>query len=155
MRAKSGAISHVVLYVYDFLMMKNFYTNVLGFHLSDIGQGRGADICFLTLDPELDHHQIALSGGRKGPRDAGRLNHVAFRVGSLTELRRRYVQLSAEDTVTDEHGAFTVSGFGPGECSAIVSATGYRPTRLSFKITAAGEPAALTVQLQLLDREGG
>ena len=101
MRAQSGAISHVVLYVYDFPMMKDFYTNVLGFHLSDIGHGRGADICFLTLDPELDHHQLALSGGRKGPRDAGSLNHVAFRVGSLTELRRRYGQLSAEAMVTD------------------------------------------------------
>ncbi len=101
MPAQSAAISHVVLYVYDFPMMKDFYTNVLGFHLSDIGRGRGNDICFLTLDPGLDHHQIALAGGRKGPRDAGSLNHVAFRVDSLAELRRRYEQLSAEDAVAD------------------------------------------------------
>ena len=101
MPAQSGAISHVVLYVYDFPMMKDFYTNVLGFHLSDIGRGRGNDICFLTLDPGLDHHQIALAGGRKGPRDAGSLNHVAFRLGSLADLRRRYEQLMAEDAVTD------------------------------------------------------
>ncbi len=101
MPAQSGAISHVVLYVYDFPMMKDFYTNVLGFHLSDIGRGRGNDICFLTLDPGLDHHQIALAGGRKGPRDAGSLNHVAFRLGSLADLRRRYEQLMAEEAVTD------------------------------------------------------
>ena len=44
MRAQSGAISHVVLYVYDFPMMKDFYTGVMGFHLSDIGQARGNDI---------------------------------------------------------------------------------------------------------------
>ena len=101
MPAHSGAISHVVMYVYDFQKMKDFYTNVLGFHLSDIGTGRGADICFLTLDPGLDHHQLALSGGRKGPRDAGSLNHVAFRVNSLAELRRRYEHLSAANAVTD------------------------------------------------------
>ncbi len=100
MPAQSGAISHVVLYVYDFPVMKDFYTNVLGFHLSDMGRARGNDICFLTLDPELDHHQIALAGGRTGPRDAGSLNHVAFRVGSLADLRRRYEQLMAEDAVT-------------------------------------------------------
>ena len=100
MPAQSGAISHVVLYVYDFPVMKDFYTNVLGFHLSDMGRARGNDICFLTLDPELDHHQIALAGGRTGPRDAGSLNHVAFRLGSLAALRRRHQQLMAEDAVT-------------------------------------------------------
>jgi catechol 2,3-dioxygenase-like lactoylglutathione lyase family enzyme len=110
MPVQSGAISHVVLYVYDFELMKDFYTNVLGFHLSDIGTGRGNDICFLTLDPTLDHHQLALSGGRKGPRDASSLNHVAFRLDSIAALRRRYEQLTASDAVTDvdpvSHGSW-------------------------------------------------
>ncbi len=100
MRAPSGAISHVVLYVYDFPIMKDFYTDVMGFHLSDIGRARGNDICFLTLDPGLDHHQLALAGGRTGPRDAGSLNHVAFRLPSLADLRARYERLTAEDAVT-------------------------------------------------------
>ena len=100
MRAQSGAISHVVLYVYDFPMMKDFYTGVMGFHLSDIGQARGNDICFLTLDPELDHHQLALASGRTGPRDAGSFNHVAFRLGALVDLRWRYERLIAADAVT-------------------------------------------------------
>ena len=51
-----------------------------------------------------------ISSPPRSPRDAGSLNHVAFRVGSLTELRRRYEQLSAEDTVTDvdpvSHGSW-------------------------------------------------
>ncbi len=100
MPAQSGAISHVVLYVYDFPMMKDFYTDVMGFHLSDMGRARGNDICFLTLDPGLDHHQLALAGGRTGPRDAGSLNHVAFRLGSLADLRLRYERLMAADAVT-------------------------------------------------------
>ena len=85
-----ATISHVVLYCYDFKRMLDFYTSVLGFHLSDVGRARGNDICFLTLDPETDHHQVALASGRQGPKEAGALNHVAFRVKSLAELRKRH-----------------------------------------------------------------
>ncbi len=110
MRAPSAAISHVVLYVYDFPLMRDFYTDVMGFHLSDTGRARGTDICFLTLDPGLDHHQLALAGGRTGPRDGGSLNHVAFRLGSLADLRWRYERLMAEDAVSDvdpvSHGSW-------------------------------------------------
>ena len=100
MRAPSGAISHVVISVYDFPMMKAFYTEIMGFHLSDQGRARGNDICFLTLDPALDHHQIALASGRTGPRDGGSINHVAFRLPSLADLRTRYERLTAEDAVS-------------------------------------------------------
>jgi catechol 2,3-dioxygenase-like lactoylglutathione lyase family enzyme len=89
-----ASISHVVLYCYDFKRMLDFYTQVLGFHLSDVGRARGNDICFLTLDPEIDHHQVALASGRQGPREAGALNHVAFRVASLAELRGRHETLN-------------------------------------------------------------
>ena len=71
MNRGKASISHVVLYCYDFKRMLDFYTNVLGFHLSDIGRARGNDICFLTLDPETDHHQVALASGRQGPKEAG------------------------------------------------------------------------------------
>ncbi|MGH8699360.1 MAG: VOC family protein, partial [Burkholderiales bacterium] len=93
MNRGQATISHVVLYCYDFKRMLDFYTGVLGFHLSDLGRARGNDICFLTLDPETDHHQVALASGRQGPKEAGALNHVAFRVKSLAELRRRHATL--------------------------------------------------------------
>ena len=86
-------LSHIVIYCYDFGKMLDFYTKVLGFHLSDVGRARGNDICFLTFDPEADHHQLALAGGRTGPKEGGALNHVAFRVRSLAELRRRHQSL--------------------------------------------------------------
>jgi catechol-2,3-dioxygenase len=89
------SVSHVVLFCYDFQRMLEFYTKVLGFQLSDMGRARGNDICFLTLDPETDHHQIALASGRQGPKEAGAFNHVAFRVGSLAELQRRRERLEA------------------------------------------------------------
>jgi len=94
MQDGKARISHVVIFCFDFPKMLDFYTGVLGFHLSDKGEARGNDICFLTLDPEADHHQLALASGRTGPREGGALNHVAFRVGSLAELRRRHQALT-------------------------------------------------------------
>jgi len=41
MNRGKASISHVVLYCYDFKRMLDFYTTVLGFHLSDIGRARG------------------------------------------------------------------------------------------------------------------
>ena len=91
----SAALSHIVMHVFDIEKMKKFYIDVLGFSLSDSGNARGNDICFLTLDPDLDHHQIALAAGRKGDMNATSLNHMAFRVGSLAEMRKRYDALVA------------------------------------------------------------
>ncbi len=90
-----AALSHIVMYVFDIEKMKDFYTNVLGFSLSDTGNARGNDICFLTLDPKLDHHQIALAAGRTGDMGSTSLNHMAFRVGTLAKLRQRYDALVA------------------------------------------------------------
>ena len=88
-------LSHIVIFCYDFPKMLDFYQNKLGLQLSDIGKARGNDICFLTFDPDVDHHQIALASGRTGPAEGGALNHVAFRVSTLKELRRRHDQLKA------------------------------------------------------------
>lgn len=88
-----STISHVVLNCFDLDRMIDFFTGTLGFHLSDRGMARGNRICFLTLDPESDHHQIALAAGRTGPRDAGSLNHIAFRVPTLADLKSRYRRL--------------------------------------------------------------
>lgn len=90
-----AALSHIVMAVFDYEKMKDFYINVMGFSLSDSGSARGNDICFLTLDPELDHHQLALAAGRKGEMGSTSLNHMAFRVGSLARLRQRYDALVA------------------------------------------------------------
>jgi catechol 2,3-dioxygenase len=94
MKYGKATISHVVLYCFDFPKMREFYTNVLGFHLSDTGQARGNDICFMTLDPEADHHMLALAAGRTGSPEDKVINHIAFRVASLTELRKRYAMLN-------------------------------------------------------------
>lgn len=88
-------LSHAVLFCFDFERQIEFYTNVIGMRLSDIGHARGNRICFLTFDPLADHHQLALASGRKGERDAASpLNHLAFRVPSLAALRSRHRKLT-------------------------------------------------------------
>ena len=88
-------LSHIVIQCFDFPKMVDFYTKVLKFHLSDIGEARGQQMAFLTLDPALEHHQLALATGRKG--EGGGLHHAAFGVRSLKELNQRLEQLRADD----------------------------------------------------------
>ena len=86
-------ISHVVINCFDFDKMLEYYTTVLGFQISDNGKIGDTQLCFLTFDPEAEHHQLALTGGRKGAPGEGALNHVCFRLGTYKELQARYRQL--------------------------------------------------------------
>lgn len=88
-------LSHIVIQCFDFPKMLDFYTRVLGFHLSDIGGARGQQMAFLTLDPSLEHHQIALATGRTV--QGGGLHHVAFGVHSLKDLNGRLQHLRAQE----------------------------------------------------------
>jgi catechol 2,3-dioxygenase len=102
-------ISHVVINCFDFKNMLEYYTKTLGFYLSDIGNIRGTDLCFLTFDPDAEHHQIALTGGRQGEPGTGALNHICFRVASYEKLQARHRMLneagvSGIQTVT--HGSW-------------------------------------------------
>jgi catechol 2,3-dioxygenase len=87
-------LSHAVLQCVDFDAMLEFYTGVIGFHLSDIGEARSQRMAFLTLDPSLEHHQLALATGRKGIEGGG-LHHLAFGVRSLAELNERHEHLKS------------------------------------------------------------
>lgn len=102
-------LSHVFLFCFDLEKMIDFYTHVMGFHLSDKGVARGREIAFLTLNPDADHHQLALAPGRVGPTESGPLNHIAFRVSGMDELRRRHAILSKASNTpveTTSHGSW-------------------------------------------------
>jgi catechol 2,3-dioxygenase-like lactoylglutathione lyase family enzyme len=102
-------ISHVVIACFDFAAMVAFYTKTLGFSLSDIGQIRDNDLCFLTFDPETEHHQIALTGGRKGAPGDGALVHVCFRLASypaLQERRNEFAGKGLDGITTVNHGSW-------------------------------------------------
>ena len=95
-------ISHVVINCFDYERMVAFYTEKLGFFLSDIGVINTTQLCFLTFDPEAEHHQIALTGGRQGAPGVGALNHVCFRLPSYAALQARHKQLGAAG-ITEMH----------------------------------------------------
>ena len=104
-----ATISHVVINCFDFGAMLTYYTKTLGFFLSDIGKIGGSDICFLTFDPEAEHHQLALTGGRQGEPGTGALNHVCFRLATYQELQARHTMLreqSAGGIRTVTHGSW-------------------------------------------------
>lgn len=107
--AKLG-LSHVVLFCSDLDRMAAFYKDVLGFIETDRGQARGGTIAFLTLDPEIDHHMIALATGRSGEGGESALNHIAFRVAGMPELRAKVAAVEAADGVSAvehiDHGAW-------------------------------------------------
>jgi catechol 2,3-dioxygenase-like lactoylglutathione lyase family enzyme len=88
-------ISHVVIGCFEFRRMLDYYTGILGFQLSDIGKIGDNDIAFLTFDPQAEHHQLALTGGRKGKVGEGALNHVCFRLAAYADLQARHRQLAA------------------------------------------------------------
>ena len=84
-------VSHFEIRARDQAVMEKFYTEVLGFIVSDRGildRGplKGRELIFLSHSPE-EHHQIVLTPGDAAGPGSG-VGHVAFRVDSLDEVRR-------------------------------------------------------------------
>jgi catechol 2,3-dioxygenase-like lactoylglutathione lyase family enzyme len=132
-----GKIGHVALYVADLKRSTQWYTDVLGFEVSDAyddGLMPGG-AAFLRCNP--DHHGIALfKASEKNPSGAG-LHHMAFEVASLDDVvkarthlrkhgveidfdgrRRAGVQLAVEFRDPDGHRLeiyWGIDQIGPGE----------------------------------------
>jgi len=87
--------SHAVIYVRDQNVMQDFYTDVLGFAVTDRGpMGENApEIVFMSQDPD-EHHQLAMVAVRKDEDPSNSVNHFAFRIGSFTELKDLYERLT-------------------------------------------------------------
>jgi catechol-2,3-dioxygenase len=95
-------VAHAVLYVHDVDTMIEFYTNTLGFEVTDRGPfSRGDEIVFLSQTATA-HHQLAFITGRPAPEPSNNVNHVAFRTdGTLDDLRALKKTLDADSRVTE------------------------------------------------------
>ena len=80
-------IGHAVIFASDLERSKRFYTEVLGFKVSDTYDGTmmPGGMVFLRCNP--DHHCLALVGGGDEKQDKS-LHHLAFEVESLDDVFR-------------------------------------------------------------------
>ena len=98
-----GKIGHVVLNVQDVERSARFYTEILGFQISDVYPEEMVPGGMVFLRCNTDHHGIALVGSTTEPAKNVELNHLAFEVASLDDvvrardhLRRHGVEIDFE-----------------------------------------------------------
>ncbi len=99
-----GKIGHVALYVADLERSQRFYTEVLGFRVSDI---YGEDMMpggavFLRCNP--DHHGIALFKSTAESPAGGGMHHMAFEVPTLDDVVKARAHLRAHGVPIDFDG---------------------------------------------------
>ena len=80
-------IGHAVIFVSDIERSKRFYTDVLGFRISDVYDGSMMPGGMVFLRCNGDHHCLALVGD-KGDGDGKSLHHLAFELATLDEVFR-------------------------------------------------------------------
>lgn len=81
-------IGHVVLRARDLRRSVDFYTNVLGFKVSDVYPEEMVPGGMVFMRCNRDHHGVALVGGMAGPAEKHEMHHMAFEVDSLDEVFR-------------------------------------------------------------------
>ena len=79
-------LGHVVLNCSDLVRSVRFYTEVLGFKISDVYGDDMMDGGMIFMRFNADHHGIALVGTMTGPSPNVELNHLAFEVDTLDEV---------------------------------------------------------------------
>jgi len=102
--AVSLSLSHFELYARDAAAMEGFYTRYLGFVVTDRGQGDAAMV-FLSRNPR-EHHQLVLNPAGGPAARQSPLDHISFRVASLSELKALHASLagSPAELQTVSHG---------------------------------------------------
>jgi catechol 2,3-dioxygenase-like lactoylglutathione lyase family enzyme len=87
-------LGHVVLLVRDLDEMMSFYEDAVGLQVSDIGTagGRpgGPAMGFMSWDPSVLHHQVALLEVGREPTAPRNVHHFAFEVDDLDALREAW-----------------------------------------------------------------
>jgi catechol-2,3-dioxygenase len=81
------------MFVADLARMRDFYTRVLGFTVTDTGdletpRGR-LQFVFLSRDPK-EHHQIVLATGKPEKLAFNPINQISFRMAEFSGLREMY-----------------------------------------------------------------
>jgi catechol 2,3-dioxygenase len=83
-----GRLGHVVVNVRDVAKSVRFYTQILGFEISDLYPDDMVPGGMAFLRCNADHHGIALVGSLTAASESVELNHMAFEVATLDEVLR-------------------------------------------------------------------
>ena len=94
---KIRRLGHVVLQVSDLERSVTFYTQILGFKVSDVYPEELQPGGFAFLRCNTDHHCLALVGAGPGRSKHIELHHIAFEVGTLEEVIRARDRLRAHN----------------------------------------------------------
>lgn len=97
-------IGHVVLNCRDLERSVKFYTQILGFKISDIYEPEMVPGGMVFLRFNADHHGIGLVGAMADTAQNIELHHLAFEVGSLDELLQVREHLEKNNVTIDFHG---------------------------------------------------
>ena len=98
-------LGHVGIICDDFLKMRDFYTRVLGLTVTDEDPDRGS--CFLSADPENEHHELNLgqaNENRPRTRNVGQVSFIVPSMEALRELDRRFKKEGTTILRTVTHG---------------------------------------------------
>lgn len=99
--ARGGlSFSHMGFYVRDVERMARFYTEVMGFFITDRGLLGSTQLVFLSRDP-TEHHQIVLASGRPTDLAFSVINQISLRVPDLATLRELRRRVQADPDVTE------------------------------------------------------
>ena len=90
------AFAHFGLFARDLSRMEAFYTEMLGFTVTDRGRierpAGGVDLVFLSRDPD-EHHQIVLASGRPDQVGFNVINQISLKADSLPTLQDLFRKL--------------------------------------------------------------
>jgi catechol-2,3-dioxygenase len=139
-------LGHVGLYARDLEKLRDFYRDVLGLKVADEDLNRG--IVFMSTNPELEHHELALARGRATDESVDMVQQLSWHVDSV-EVLQGFHRLFAEQGVRIQrevtHGnALSIYFFDPeGNRNEVYYSTG----------VAAPQPFGKPINLDLPENE--
>ena len=108
-------LGHTGFWVDDLELMLDFYTRIMGLHVTDRDADEG--MVFLSSRPDVEHHELVLAKGRTAPKGVKLTHQVSWRIDSLETLIDYHRRFRAEGVEVQQevtHGnAFGIYFFDP------------------------------------------